>query len=51
LASYVILTLDDKKIIPEIVQLSYPLEEILRSRKWDSGLLCSFLRNENVLIL
>ncbi|HCN47539.1 MAG TPA: metallophosphatase family protein [Chryseobacterium sp.] len=53
LASYVILTLDDEKIIPEIVQLSYPLEETALQIE-ESGIpdyYARFLRNENVLIL
>ncbi|CAH0283364.1 metallophosphoesterase [Chryseobacterium sp. WG14] len=53
LASYVILTLDEEKIIPEIIQLSYPLDEtvlkILESEIPDYY--ASFLRNQNVLIL
>ncbi len=53
LASYVILTLDDEKIIPEIIQLKYPLEETALQIE-ESGIpdyYASFLRNENVLIL
>lgn len=53
LASYIILTLDDEKIIPEIVQLNYPLEETARQIE-ESGIpdyYASFLRNDNVLIL
>lgn len=53
LASYLILTLDDEKIIPEIVQLSYPLEETARQIE-ESGIpdyYASFLRNGNILVL
>ncbi|MDM1556901.1 MULTISPECIES: metallophosphoesterase [Chryseobacterium] len=53
LASYLVLTLDDEKIIPEIVQINYPLEETARQIE-ESGIpdyYASFLRNENVLIL
>ncbi|MGE8552743.1 MAG: metallophosphoesterase family protein [Chryseobacterium jejuense] len=53
LASYLILTLDDEKIVPEIVQLSYPLEETARQIE-ESGVpnyYAAFLRNEKVSIL
>ncbi|SDJ67443.1 metallophosphoesterase family protein [Chryseobacterium jejuense] len=53
LASYLILTLDDEKIVPEIVQLSYPLEETVRQIE-ESGVpnyYAAFLRNEKVSIL
>lgn len=53
LASYVILTLDDERIIPEIVQLSYPLEETARQIE-ESGIpdyYAAFLRNEKISIL
>lgn len=53
LASYVILTLDDERIIPEIVQLSYPLEETARQIE-ESGIpdyYAAFLRNEKVSML
>jgi predicted phosphodiesterase len=53
LASYVILTLDDERIIPEIVQLSYPLEETAR-QIGESGIpdyYAAFLRNEKVSML
>ncbi|WET49007.1 metallophosphoesterase [Chryseobacterium indologenes] len=53
LASYLVLTLDDEKIIPEIVQINYPLEETARQIE-ESGIpdyYASFLRNENILIL
>ncbi len=53
LASYVILTLDEEKITPEIVQLPYPVEETTRQIQ-ESGIpdyYAAFLKNENVLIL
>lgn len=53
LASYIILTLDEEKITPEIVQLPYPIEETARQIK-ESGIpdyYALFLKNENVLIL
>lgn len=53
LASYLVLTLDDKNIIPEIIQLSYPLEETARQIE-ESGIpdyYASFLRNDYVSIL
>ncbi|KAA2217840.1 metallophosphoesterase family protein [Chryseobacterium sediminis] len=53
LASYVIFTLDEEKITPEIIQLSYPIDETARGIK-ESGIpdyYASFLKNENILIL
>jgi len=53
LASYVIFTLDEEKITPEIIQISYPIDETARQIK-ESGIpdyYASFLKNENVLIL
>lgn len=53
LASYLVLTLNEDEIIPEIVQLSYPLEETACQIE-ESGIpdyYASFLRNENVSIL
>lgn len=50
LASYLVLTLNEDEIIPEIVQLSYPLEETACQIE-ESGIpdyYASFLRNENV---
>ncbi|MDR6528023.1 putative phosphoesterase [Chryseobacterium rhizosphaerae] len=50
LASYLILTLDEEKIIPEIIQLNYPLDETAR-RIEESEIpdyYASFLRNEQV---
>ncbi|MDN3694562.1 metallophosphoesterase [Chryseobacterium tructae] len=52
LASYVILTLDEEKIIPEMVQLSYPIEETARQIK-ESGIpnyYADFLRNKEILV-
>ncbi len=48
LASYLVLTLDEDRIIPEIVQLSYPVEETARLIE-ESGIpdyYAAFLRNE-----
>ncbi|UHO37445.1 metallophosphoesterase [Chryseobacterium capnotolerans] len=52
LASYLILNLDDEKIIPEIVQLSYPLEETLHAIE-KSGIpdyYADFLSNKEISI-
>ncbi|MFZ4930996.1 metallophosphoesterase family protein [Chryseobacterium sp. Mn2064] len=52
LASYLILTLNEENIIPEIIQLSYPLEEVARQIE-ESGIpnyYASFLRNEKLSI-
>lgn len=53
LASYLVLTLDEERITPEIVQLSYPIEETARQIR-ESGIpdyYAAFLENENVSIL
>jgi len=53
LASYVVFTLDEEKITPEIIQIPYPIDETIRQIK-ESGIpdyYASFLKNENVLIL
>lgn len=53
LASYVIFTLDEEKITPEIIKIPYPIDETVRQIK-ESGIpdyYASFLKNENVLIL
>ena len=53
LASYMVLTLDEEKITPEIVQVSYPVDETVRYIK-ESGIpdyYASFLKNEIVSIL
>jgi predicted phosphodiesterase len=53
LASYLVLTLHDDEIIPEIIQLDYPVNETARRIK-ESGIpdyYASFLKNENVLLL
>lgn len=53
LASYVIFTLDEEKITPEIVQLPYPIDETVRQIRESEipDYYASFLKNENVLIL
>ncbi|MDR3023351.1 metallophosphoesterase family protein [Chryseobacterium sp.] len=53
LASYVIFTLDEEKITPEIIQLPYPIDETVRQIKESEipDYYASFLKNENVLIL
>ncbi|WP_106917182.1 metallophosphoesterase family protein [Chryseobacterium aurantiacum] len=50
LASYLILTLDEERIIPEIVQLSYPLEETVRKIEESNipNYYASFLRNDRI---
>ncbi|RXM38244.1 metallophosphatase family protein [Chryseobacterium sp. CH21] len=53
LASYLVLTLDEEKITPEIVQLPYPIDETARKIR-ESGIpdyYASFLKNEKVSIL
>lgn len=53
LASYLVLTLDKEKITPEIVQLSYPVDETVRQIR-ESGIpdyYASFLENKTVSIL
>lgn len=53
LASYLILTLTEERIIPEIIQLSYQIEEVVQKIQ-DSDIpdyYASFLKNDNVLIL
>lgn len=53
LASYLLLTLIENEIIPEIIQLEYPLEETARQIE-ESGIpdyYASFLRNKDVLVL
>ncbi|MGH1520423.1 metallophosphoesterase family protein [Chryseobacterium sp. JK1] len=52
LASYLVLTLSEENIIPEIIQLSYPLEEVALQIE-ESGIpdyYASFLRNKKVSI-
>lgn len=53
LASYLILTLTEEKITPEIIQLSYPIEEVIERIKESEipDYYASFLKNEYVLIL
>jgi len=52
LASYVILTLDEEHITPEIIQLEYPLEEVCQQIEKSEipNYYASFLRNENVSV-
>jgi len=53
LASYLVLTLDEQKITPEIVQLPYPVYETARQiRKSDvPDYYAAFLENENISLL
>ncbi|KPH12773.1 metallophosphoesterase [Chryseobacterium sp. ERMR1:04] len=52
LASYVILTLDEERITPEIIQVEYPLEEVCQQIEKSEipNYYASFLRNENVSV-
>lgn len=52
LASYVILTLDEEKITPEIIQLNYPLEKVAQEIEKSEipNYYASFLRNENLSV-
>ncbi|AZA92581.1 phosphodiesterase [Chryseobacterium nakagawai] len=52
LASYLILTLDEEKIIPEIVQLSYPLEQTLQAIEKSEipDYYADFLSNKEIFI-
>lgn len=52
LASYVIITMDQEKIIPEIVQIEYPLEETAKQIELSDipKYYASFLRNEKVSV-
>ncbi len=53
LASYLVLAMDEEKIIPEIVQLRYPFEKTAREIE-ESGIpdyYASFLRKDDLLIL
>lgn len=53
LASYLVLTLDEEKITPEIVQLPYPIDETIQQIR-ESGIpdyYAFFLKNEKVSIL
>lgn len=51
LASYLVLTLDEEKVTPEIVQLEYPLEEVAQEIEASEipDYYASFLRHKNVL--
>lgn len=53
LASYVVLTLNEEKIIPEIVQLNYPIEKVaLEIEKSEiPDYYASFLRNEKLSVI
>lgn len=52
LASYVILTLDEEKVTPEIIQLDYPLEKVAQEIEKSEipNYYASFLRNENLSV-
>ncbi|MGG5210015.1 metallophosphoesterase family protein [Chryseobacterium sp. MIQD13] len=53
LASYLVLTIDEKQIFPEIVQIAYPIEETVRGIE-ESGIpdyYAAFLRNEKSSVL
>lgn len=52
LASYVILTLDEDKITPEIIQLSFPIEEVCHQIEKSEipNYYASFLRNEKLSV-
>ena len=52
LASYVILTLDEEKITPEIIQLDYPLEKVAQEidKSEIPNYYASFLRNEKLSV-
>lgn len=53
LASYLILTMNEQHIIPEIIQLNYPLEEVARQIENSDipDYYASFLRNEKEAIM
>jgi putative phosphoesterase len=52
LASYVILTLDEEKITPEIIQLDYPLEKVAQEIEKSEipNYYASFLKNEKLSV-
>lgn len=52
LASYVILTLDEEKVTPEIIQLDYPLEKVAQEIEKSEipNYYASFLRNEKLSV-
>ncbi|WP_175621446.1 metallophosphoesterase family protein [Chryseobacterium schmidteae] len=52
LASYVILTLDEEKITPEIIQLDYPLEKVAQEIEKSEipNYYAAFLRNEKLSV-
>ncbi|KMQ58409.1 serine/threonine protein phosphatase [Chryseobacterium angstadtii] len=52
MASYLILTLDEEKMTPEIIQLNYPTEETVRGI-YESGIpdyYANFLKNEKTIL-
>ena len=53
LASYLVLTLDENKITPEMVQLAYPLEETAHQIEESEipDYYAVFLRNENISVI
>ncbi|MGU3373583.1 metallophosphoesterase family protein [Chryseobacterium sp. M5A1_1a] len=53
LASYLILTIEEDHIFPEIVQIAYPLEETIRGIEESDipDYYAAFLKNEKILIL
>lgn len=53
LASYLILTIGEDHLVPDIVQIAYPIEETIRGIKESDipNYYADFLRNENVLLL
>jgi len=52
LASYVILTLDEEKVTPEIIQLDYPLEKVAQEIEKSEipNYYASFIRNEKLSV-
>ena len=50
LASYLVMTLDEENILPEIIQLNYPLDEVATQIEWSDipNYYAGFLRNEKV---
>ncbi|MFN1217363.1 metallophosphoesterase family protein [Chryseobacterium kwangjuense] len=53
LASYLILTMNEKEIFPEIVQIAYPIEETALAIEESAipDYYAAFLRNENISVL
>lgn len=52
LASYVVLTLNEEEVIPEIIQLAYPVEDVAKEIEASEipDYYASFLRNEKVVL-